>query len=294
LRAYGYLLEFCRRAELFDKDAVAAGHVTPKIIDGFLAELRHRVGSVTRAVYISRLRAMAKILAPRQDFSWLGEIEADLRYEARLRSKYRRIVTSARLLKLGLDLVRRGETSEHLTPLAHARLVRDGLMIALLALCPIRLALAALRVGRQLRLVGDTWWITLEGTETKSKRPDERPVPAILTQAINVWVRQWRLVFHPSDDALWASLKGGALAYTYVGHIITEVTRRELGIAVNPHLFRDCGVYTVAIYAGNRMRIASGLLQHTDPRTTEKHYNKGAMFSAGGRYQQILDELMRD
>jgi hypothetical protein len=71
----------------------------------------------------------------------------------------------------------------------------------------------------------------------------------------------------PADDAFWPSIKGGSLAYTYVGHIVTEVTRRELGVPVNPHLFRDCGVYTVATHAGDRMGIASGLLQHTDKRT---------------------------
>jgi integrase len=89
-------------------------------------------------------------------------------------------------------------------------------------------------------------------------------------------------------------MKGGPLAYTYVGRIITETTRRELGVAVNPHLFRDCAVHTVAINAGDRMGIASGLLQHTDPRTTEKYYNKGASVSAVRKYQQILDQLMSD
>lgn len=79
-----------------------------------------------------------------------------------------------------------------------------------------------------------------------------------------------------------------------MGHIITETTRRELGVAVNPHLFRDCAVYTVATNAGDRMGIASGLLQHTDPRTTEKYYNKGASLSAVRRYQQILDQLVSD
>ena len=103
-----------------------------------------------------------------------------------------------------------------------------------------------------------------------------------------------RTLFHPSDDSFWPSIKDGSLAYTYVGHIVTEVTRRELGVPVNPHLFRDCGVSTVATHAGDRMGIASGLLQHTDERTTEKHYNKGATLSAVGRYQQIVDELMSD
>ena len=292
MRAYGYLLEFCRRNELLGEHSAAAGHVTPEIMEAFLGELYHRVGSVTRMVYISKIRAMAAMLAPKRDSSWLADIEADLAYEARPRPKYHRIVSTERLVRVGLDLIRRGETSEHLTLLARARLVRDGLMVALLALCPIRLGnFARLQIGEQIRLVGEWWWITLKGPETKSDRPDDRPIPAILAEAMHRWVRVWRPVFHPSTNALWPSIKGGALAYTYVGHVLTETTRRELGVAINPHLFRDCGVYTVATHAGERMGIACGLLQHADPRSTEKNYNKGAMFTAAARYQQIVDEL---
>jgi hypothetical protein len=81
------------------------------------------------------------------------------------------------------------------------------------------------------------------------------------------------------------------LAYTYVGAIITKTTGRELGVPVNPHLFRDCGVYTIADRAGDEMGVATGLLQHTDPRVTEKHYNKGASFAAAKRYQTMLLNL---
>ena len=295
VRAYGYLLDFCHRNGLLNQDAEAGAHVTPEILDAFVHHLQGRVGSVTRASYIGKVRRIAQILAPGRDLVWLGELEADLRYQARPRPKYHRIVSSERLLALGLELIRRGETNIYLTELARARLVRDGLMIALLALCPIRLRnLAELCVGRQLRQVGDAWWIILEADETKTGRPDERPVPRIIAEAIERWLGHWRSVFHPSDYSFWPSIKGGALAYTYVGHIITETTRRELGVAVNPHLFRDCAVYTVAINAGDRMGIASGLLQHTDQRTVEKYYNKGASVGAVRRYQQILDQLMDD
>jgi integrase len=295
VRAYGYLLEFCHRNGLLDQDAEAGAHVTPEIIDAFVHHLHGRVGSVTRASYIGKIRRIAQILAPGRDRVWLGELEGDLRYAARPRPKYHRIVSSERLLALGLVLIRCGETSKHLTDLGRARLVRDGLMIALLALCPIRLRnLAELGLGRQLRRIGDTWWIILAAEETKTGRPDERPVSEIVGEAIERWLGHWRSVFHPSDVSFWPSIKGGSLAYTYVGHIITETTRRECGVAVNPHLFRDCAVYTVATHAGDRMGIASALLQHTDQRTTKKRYNRGAMFSAVGRYQQIVDELMSD
>ena len=295
VRAYGYLLEFCHRNGLLDQDAEAGAHVTLEIINAFVNELHGRVGSVTRASYIGKIRRIAQILAPGRDLGWLGELEGDLRYVARPRPKYHRIVSSERLLALGLELIRRGETSNYLTDLGRARLVRNGLMIAFLSLCPIRLRnLAELSVGRQLRRIGDTWWIILEADETKSGYPDERPVPAVVAAHIDAWLKYWRTLFRDPDEAFWPSTKGGPLAYTYVGHIITETTRRELGVPVNPHLFRDCAVYTVAINAGDRMGIASGLLQHTNQRTVEKYYNKGASLDAVRRYQQILDQLMGD
>jgi hypothetical protein len=55
-------------------------------------------------------------------------------------------------------------------------------MIALLSLCPIRLGnLASLRIGQQMQRMDGAWWIMLEAGETKSGRPDERPVSEILT-----------------------------------------------------------------------------------------------------------------
>ncbi len=294
-RAYGYLLDFRRRSGILDKDAEPAAYVTPEIIDAFVHALRERVGSVTRAIYVEKIRRITKILAPGRSLDWLGEIESDLRYEARPRPKHHRLVPSYRLLKLGLELINRGETSGHLTELRRARLVRDGLMIALLSLCPIRLGnLASLRIGQQMQRMDGAWWIVLDAAETKSSRPDERPVPEILTSHIDRWLERWRQVFLEPKDAFWPSIKGGPLAYTYVGHIITETTLRELGVAINPHLFRDCAVYTVATVAGDQMGIASGLLQHTNSRTIEKHYNKGASIAASRRYQQILHRLMSD
>ena len=292
VRAYGYLFDFCRRKTLFALNAAIGGHVTPTIIDLFVQELHERVSSVTRLTYVTRIGRVVSLLTPERDFSWLRDIEADLRYEARPRAKYHRIVPSHRLQALGLKLISRGETSTQLTDLARARLVRDGLMIALLACCPIRLRnLATLRVGQQLRRIGDTWWIILSEAETKSGRPDERPIPEILIPHVDRWLDNWRLRFHSPADALWASTKGGSLAYTYVGTLITETTLRELGVAINPHLFRDCTVFTVANVAGKRMGIASALLQHVDERTIERAYNKGTTIDAVRKYQMILNEL---
>jgi hypothetical protein len=70
----------------------------------------------------------------------------------------------------------------HRTALQRATQYRNGLMIALLACCPIRLKnFAALTIGSSIVQVEDSWWIVLTEEDTKEKRPDERRVPDILT-----------------------------------------------------------------------------------------------------------------
>ena len=70
---------------------------------------------------------------------------------------------------------------------------RNGLMVALLAYCPIRLKnFAALEIGRSFVNVDGTWWIVLTAAETKEKREDERPVPEELTNSIERYLQIYR------------------------------------------------------------------------------------------------------
>lgn len=291
-RCYGYLLDYCQRQEVFDPEACATGHVTPLVLAGFVRELEERVSSVTRALYLKKAARVAHILSPEKDFGWLREIVLELKNAARPRSKQGRIVTSDQLHALGMSLMARAEAATDGTLMQRAIRFREGLMVALLALCPIRLGnFARLELGKHVRLEEGEWWIHLGENETKSGRPDERPVPDKLWPVLDRWVWHWRDVFHPTDNAFWPSIKGGGLAYTYVGSEIARITEDGLGHPVNAHLFRDCSVLTVALHAGGEMGVASGLLQHSDPRTTDKYYNKGASIEASRRYRDILAEF---
>jgi len=70
---------------------------------------------------------------------------------------------------------------------------RDGLMIALLALIPLRRrTLAALRIGRQLVRSGDHWALDIPARDIKTKRPLEYPISAELSGRIDVYLNQFR------------------------------------------------------------------------------------------------------
>jgi len=291
-KSYGQLLSLCAlKGWLGHADAPAA-MVRSEIIEAFVQDhVARGISAMTTHMRVERILRMARILDPAYDLEWLREIALDLEDRAHPRSKVHKIVDSARLRTAGLDLMRRAERSTGQTNLQRARLYRDGLMIALLTVCPIRLGnFARLQIGQQVRRERDAWWIVLEASETKGRRPDERPIPDELTSFMDRWVDHWRGFFRAPAGAFWASTKGGNLAYTYVGTTVADITRRELGVAINPHAFRDCLVFSIAIRTGE-MGIASAALQHTRPKTTERHYNKGRMIEAARALREVMRSL---
>ena len=124
-------------------------NVTADNVNAYLAELKGRVGSVTMHGSICTLRRAAQFIAPGRDFTWLADIGKDLALVMRPRSKFDRLVLTEVLVEAGLTLIHEAEITPHLTELARACQVRNGLMVALLALCPIRRKnFAALEIGR--------------------------------------------------------------------------------------------------------------------------------------------------
>ena len=129
----------------------AAAQVTLSNVEAYIADLKARVRSVTVWNCIYKLRRAAELLAPTVDFSWLAEIEKDIALVMEPRSKLDRLVFTERLVEAGLTLI--AEAREFATnDVIRARGVRNGLMIALLALCPVRLTnYATLEIGQTFK-----------------------------------------------------------------------------------------------------------------------------------------------
>jgi integrase len=292
-RRYGYFLDFLSRRGLLQRDTLAATLVTLANVEAYIAEMKERVGSVTLYGSIHKLRRVAEIIAPGPDFTWLAEIEKDLALVMRPRSKFDRMVLIEVLVEAALTLIHEAETSPNLTSLARARQVRNGLMVALLGLCPIRLKnFAALEIGRSFVEIKGRWWIVLAASETKENRPDEQPINELLAPAIDRHLNQHRPVLARIDNpssALWLSSNDGApMSYAGVESVIKATTLATVGIDVSPHLFRAAGASTVATHGGHNPHLASALLHHTHPSVTNAHYNRATSLSAAESLRQIV------
>jgi site-specific recombinase XerD len=240
----GYFFDFLSRSSRLDINAAAGAHVTPENVEPYVAELKNRVDSVTVYGSVQKLRRFVQLIAPGRDLVWLIDIERQLFSQMRPRSKWDRVVFAYILVDAGLTLMAEAEAANR-PKLTRARIFRNGLMIALLAYCPIRLKnFAALEIGRSFVNVDGTWWIVLTAAETKEKRPDERPVPQELTERIQHYLAVYRPALargNTADAALWMAIHGKPMSSASVAETIPETTETSIGVRVSPHLFRTVG-----------------------------------------------------
>jgi integrase len=291
-KRYGYFLDFLSRSGRLDPEAEAGAHVTLEKIEPYVEELKGRVSSVTVYGSIYKLRRTTQLIAPERDITWLMEIERDLLSQTRPKSKWDRVVLSEVIIEAGLTLIAEAELAAKLSKPTRARMVRNGLMIALLGQCPIRLKnFAGLEIGRSIVKIDDTWWILLTAAETKEKRADERPIEEDIGEALDKYLEVYRPILTGGTDntkAFWIGINGQAMAQCSVGEAITETTRSTVGVAINPHLFRTAGATTTAVHAGDKPHLGSALLHHRHPTVTQENYNLASSISAGRAYREII------
>lgn len=286
---YGLFLDFLARNGQLWEDASASELITPENVAAYLQEITARVSSVSVHGAIAKLRRMGELLEPGWNAAWLRDTEQELAWNMRPATKQGRIIDSDRIFEAGLELMQKAEEGTHLPSARRSLLFRNGLMIALLASCPIRLKnFAALELEGTFRKIGEGWIIALPASHTKSGRVDERPVPETLVERIEVYLRNFRRPSTPTTY-LWIGRTGEPLTYSGVERIITETTRALFGMPVSPHLFRASAASTGYRYAPTSPGLAAAVLQHTDPCVTERHYNRAKANGYAINFAQMLE-----
>jgi hypothetical protein len=175
---YSYLLYFLAEEGKLNHDGPAAASVTEENILSCVRYLEPRVSSVTLAQSIYKIARVAACLAPEQDWRWLKRVARRLDLRAKPRDRRHEVVEIKELFRLGLQLMDQAETALTGSAFFRAMLYRDGLIIALLAADPLRLAnITALEIGRTLVRDGATWSLNIPAEETKARRPHLAVLP---------------------------------------------------------------------------------------------------------------------
>src|ERR1019366_8336989 len=119
------------------------------------------------------------------------------------------LVTSETLYALGIELMDRVSKNGKAEKTRFMQTAyRDGLIIALLAVIPMRRrTVAALRIGKHLVRTGKLWDLDIPAEDVKTKRPLAYPIVRELSYRIEVYLNEFRsrIPGAGAHDYLWAS-----------------------------------------------------------------------------------------
>jgi integrase/recombinase XerD len=127
---------------------------------------------ISLAADLGLLRDALKLICPDTDWSWLLAIQKRVAATEPRRGEKYNLITSDRLYLLGIDLMDRSladaDAAGRISK-SHAFQYRDGLLIALLALIPLRSrTLTVLRIGQHLVKTGNLWTLDIPAQDTKT------------------------------------------------------------------------------------------------------------------------------
>lgn len=298
-RDYGYWLSFISATNPAALHENPIARVTPDRVRLYLQSMLD-VSPLTQTSRIARLHHVIRCADTENDLGWLCKMRRALEKLARrqvpVRNKRPRIVSTGRIIDAGISLMQRTHSGSNRRIYLRAKDFRDGLMIALLAARPLRLKnFAALRLGSHIRPTSDGYLIDIPGVETKTGRPIETFVPDELCPWFSLYLRDYRpyLLGGRQLDFLWVHSNGNPYQPGALSQRISKLTARNLGVAINPHLFRDCAATTVATDDPDHVLIIANILGHTTLRTAEDHYNHALCIDANRRVRSCIEHARK-
>ena len=295
--AYGSWLAWLQDGHLLDPTLTPASRLTPDRVRSYLEVLNARLAPLSVASNIQRLYLVVKALQPDADLEWLKNPVARLLNRAEpVRNKIPMLVDSFRLFQAGLDLMAEAETSDIPNPRVRAIAYRDGLMVAFLAVRPVRIEnLYSIRLGKHLQIDGNAAWVTYAAEEVKTRDALEFTWPDELMEHLTTYLTIHRPVLLDTgpSEAFWMS-RVGPLSKSGARIAIETSTEKTVGVAISPHIFRDCAATTIAFLAPTEVHIIMSILGHTSLRTSQKHYNHATSIMAGNRHQDMIANMRRE
>jgi integrase len=295
--ACGRWLTFLFLTGRLDPHCSPAQRCTEANLRAYVEMLRSQVTSTTLAGRLIDLEQAIKVMDPDADRTLLKTVARNLAARSKpSRDKRAKYVHPARIFGLGVDLMDRAVNHQGRVGPRKATHYRDGLMFAMLATSHLRRGnLAHLVIDRHLRNQGSIYRLIFEPGETKGGRAFELSLPQMLSPYIENYLRRYRplLLRNRQSDRLFITFQGTDFTGDEVYARVRRVSFREIGIELNPHAFRDGSATALAIEDPEHVLAAPAILDHTDPRCTEKYYNQAQMIDSARQFQTNVLELRK-
>jgi integrase/recombinase XerD len=268
--------------------------ITPERVRAFVNHLSTATRASSVALVAHDLYQAARSIAPPTDWAWLRSLKSRLLSRAQPEDRFARLVPPCHTLDFGIELM---DEALKLASTGHKEReiqYRDGLILVLLSLWPIRRrSIAALTVSRHLEFDDLGVNLLLYPSDTKAKRAESFRVPELLLPYLRLYLEEIRpgLLGRCQHDGLWASYQGRPLSEGRLYDIARARITKRFGKAMGLHDFRRAGATFIAMDAPEKIGLIPGVLQHSSPDVSEQHYNLARSMQAGRRFAVHLSEV---
>ena len=293
---YGRWLEWLKRNEPDALLEPPAQRVTIDRLRAWLAALDH-TAKMTQLMFVDGVYRVVTAAAPDLDWSRHKRLLGALKRLAKGGTPERkrgRILSSRVLLKAGLDLAGRQSQATQ-NALQRALKQRDGTMVALLALMPIRLrALHELSLGTSVYVEAESITVALSEDMTKTGVPWEADISEPAATVFRTYLTETRPFLmargKQMHDRLWVEKKGAPMQKSTLRLRIAETTLKQTGIRIPPHFFRYAAATTLARENTAASKLIRPVLAHSGFETAEKHYIQATTLDAGRAFNALLQK----
>jgi integrase/recombinase XerD len=276
--------------------------LTRERVRAFIAVLRDEVRMSTAASIVDGVYQTARIMAPDRDWDWLRRFQRRLQNEAEPLNRYPALTPTPETYAFGIELMEGAKAAPSVTHLLNEIKYRNGLVIAILSLWPIRRrSLASLTVDRHLIRSVAGLTLCLYPEDTKSKREEAFAIPSELRPFVEHYLshvrprlmRAGRPGAH-DHNTFWVSQRGTPLTadrlYASVRREISGAFGKPMGL----HDFRRSAATTFAIERPELARLIPGVLQHRTIDIADRHYKLAGSAKAARRYAKSLSGLQEE
>ena len=289
--AYRRWLGFLSSHNPGDLSMPPAERITPGRVRTFIEHLSATTKRNSVVIVVGHLYGAAGLIAPTADWGWLRSVKSRLACRARPEDRFDRLVPPGQTLDFGIELMDAALTLPIDGHKQREIQYRDGLLLALRSLWPIRRrSLAALTVSRHLEFDDAGVNILLYPADTKSRRAESFRVPEQLVPYFIRYLKEIRpiLLGRSCHDGFWASYQGRPLIAGRLYDIVRARTAAKFGKAMGLHDFRRSASTYLAMDAPEKIGWIPGVLQHASPEVSDRHYNLARSVQAGQRFATHL------
>jgi hypothetical protein len=288
----GYLWHL-RSLNLLDPGETPAERVTRARLAIYHEHLiRAGLADYTIVARFEGLRGALRLMYPTRDFTFItrpGTISVRQMLRMHRRPRFVPDSREAELWAEALFIEALGLAD----PVARRLQIRDAAFIGMMASrAPRRRAAVGMRLGHNLRRVGDDWELffdasLMKGGRTSLHLPLGPRVGKIFTRYIEV--ERQELVRGATHDFVWVTKSGDPWSDKGTDFMMRTRTKVRFGVAFGSHRFRTSLTTTQAIVDGRNLLGTSRILAHS-PAVALKHYNRAGSLEASRRHDAYMDE----